>query len=96
MSRFPIYGGPSDGFETDAAHGEYWTYRNDTLPPFVAPDAPAPEMPRFHYVRVMTEGGPAFVPAADKDLIAAYRATDGIGAAAEALAAEIDRRNLDL
>lgn len=96
MTRTPIYGGPDDGLETDASGHEHWSYRNDTLAPFVAPHAEAPEMPHFHYFRVPAGDGTAFVPRDDRDLIAASQQTDGEGPAADALCAEIERRGLDI
>lgn len=98
---FKAHGGPDAGkiVEVDAGTVDYWTYRNDVLPPFSGPAAPAQETPRYHYVLApKLDGTNAFFPWEDRDLLNAYKRTAGEPGdpEAEALIAEIERRGLDI
>lgn len=89
--EFPIFGGPLDGAHQPATATIYADREGKG-------QVPAEPEQAFRYTLVDHSGRRAFVPVDDRDLVAAFHDADGDpgGAKATILAAELERRGVDL
>jgi hypothetical protein len=96
MNKYPIYGGPLDGKETEEAATIY-TARPNVMAALQSGDTEGMLAPKYLYCFVKADDARwFFVPDNDQDLVKAYEETNGEPGdpKADALAAELDRRNI--